>query len=397
MELRDVLVTKLAKQKQIMLGLGPMSVNCVKAAVQAGSITGAPIFLIASRRQIECAAQGGGYVNNWSTEKFSNFVQSIPGFNPQEHILARDHGGPWQSTYDFDNAVSLADAMKSARKSLEIDIESGFKVLHIDPSLVPPGFSLSQSEIYERLFELYLHCLEYADKINKSILIEIGTEEQVSEINQQDRVFQDLDVMDEFCLKHSVPKPLFVVIQTGTKVLETKNVGILEDTRGVANYEVIEQVRAICRKCNERDYFVKEHNGDYLSSSTMKLHKDMGINAVNIAPQYGVIETREILKLLKRYLGSREVQQFSEAVLSSQKWKKWMLPETLASEADKVEIAGHYNFSNPLVTDVLTLLDGKMERAGVDLTTHLVNKISDIMVSHIRDFNTHLPDINSRG
>ena len=32
-------------------------------------------MLIASRRQIECKALGGGYCNNWSTEEFSKYVK----------------------------------------------------------------------------------------------------------------------------------------------------------------------------------------------------------------------------------------------------------------------------------------------------------------------------------
>ena len=51
-----------------------------------------PSMLIASRRQIETKNLNHGYVNNWSTEKFSSYVQK----KNNNIILCRDHGGPYQ-------------------------------------------------------------------------------------------------------------------------------------------------------------------------------------------------------------------------------------------------------------------------------------------------------------
>lgn len=68
--------------------------------------------------------------------------------------MARDHGGPWQNAPDYKNNVSLPEAMASAKESFEVDIEADFRVIHIDPSVVPPNNNLSQKDIYERLFEL---------------------------------------------------------------------------------------------------------------------------------------------------------------------------------------------------------------------------------------------------
>ena len=51
------------------LFLGPMSKNSVDA-YKLSKRKKNEIFLIASRRQIETKLLGGGYVNNWTTEKF---------------------------------------------------------------------------------------------------------------------------------------------------------------------------------------------------------------------------------------------------------------------------------------------------------------------------------------
>ena len=56
------------------LGIGPMSKNCVDAAIELGDQYKAPLMLIASRRQIDSEQFGGGYVENWTTKQFADYV-----------------------------------------------------------------------------------------------------------------------------------------------------------------------------------------------------------------------------------------------------------------------------------------------------------------------------------
>ena len=55
-----------------MLGVGPMSKNCVDAVIELANQYEKNIMLIASRSQIDCDKYGGGYVNNWSTNQNAN-------------------------------------------------------------------------------------------------------------------------------------------------------------------------------------------------------------------------------------------------------------------------------------------------------------------------------------
>ena len=109
-----------------LLGVGPMSINCVDAVIELGNENNIPLMLIASRRQIDSEYFGGGYVNNWSTEKFANYVYKKDINN--KVVLCRDHGGPWQNNQEVVNKISLKEAMVSAKKSFESDILSGFKM-----------------------------------------------------------------------------------------------------------------------------------------------------------------------------------------------------------------------------------------------------------------------------
>ena len=92
-------VENLIKPNKTLLGVGPMSLNCVKAASEVSNKFKFPLMLIASRRQIDSAENGGGYVNNWNTKEYSNFVKSLD--KKKQIILARDHGGPWQNNIEI--------------------------------------------------------------------------------------------------------------------------------------------------------------------------------------------------------------------------------------------------------------------------------------------------------
>ena len=59
-----------------LLGIGPMSKNCVDAGIRVANKYNFPLILIASRRQIDSDLFGGGYVNKWDTESFSRYVRN---------------------------------------------------------------------------------------------------------------------------------------------------------------------------------------------------------------------------------------------------------------------------------------------------------------------------------
>ena len=134
-----------------LLGVGPMSKNCVDSVIELANDYEIPLMLIASRRQVDSEEFNGGYVNGWSTERFAKYVidRDKKGFV----LLARDHGGPWQNDKEKSEGLSLHRAMESAKKSFKSDIESGFGILHIDPSIDIHG-SPTVDEILLRVYEL---------------------------------------------------------------------------------------------------------------------------------------------------------------------------------------------------------------------------------------------------
>ena len=139
-------------------------------------------------------------------------------------MLCRDRGGPWQNSKEVERNLNLKEAMDSAKQSYEDDIKSGFKILHLDPS-IDIHQKLTAKETVNRLLELYEYCWFKAKDLGKEIAFEIGTEEQSGGTNELEDLEFAIERIKNFCKCENIPEPTFVVIQCGTRVLETTNVG----------------------------------------------------------------------------------------------------------------------------------------------------------------------------
>ena len=166
----------LKNRRATLLAVGPMSKNCVEATIEIANEKNVPIMMIASRRQIDSKEFGGGYVNNWDTKKFSNYVKKKD--KNKLITLCRDHGGPWQNSLEIKKKFNSIQAMNSAKRSYMEDIDSGFKIIHIDTCLSLNGIEKSKKKTLDRLFELYKFCSNYAKKKKKNIFFENENKEQ---------------------------------------------------------------------------------------------------------------------------------------------------------------------------------------------------------------------------
>ena len=329
-----------------MLGVGPMSKNVVDTAIDIANKYRVPIMLIASRRQIECKALGGGYCNNWSTEEFSKYVKKKDKYN--QIILARDHGGPWQGDPLYEKKSTISQSMINAKKSFKVDIENGFKIIHIDPSVTFSKKPIPKKIILKRLFELYEFVSNYAKKMNTEILIEIGTEEQSGGTGTYESLDQLLKEVKNYTKKKKLIAPTFVVVQSGTKVMETKNIGSFESPIRIMNEIPVEvQIFKVLEVCKKHEIFMKEHNADYLTNDSLKWHPKIGIHATNVAPEFGVEETKALLEYFKLHNDKLSEKKFINLAFKSNKWKKWMInKKDKKKDLNKAIIAGHYIFSS---------------------------------------------------
>ncbi len=367
-----------------LLGVGPMSKNCVDAAIEVSNYYECPIFLIASRRQIDSAEYGGGYVENWKTNDFANYV--IKKDKKGMIILSRDHGGPWQNENEKENNLSLKLAMDSSKRSFECDIMSGFQKIHIDPSVDIHG-KISVENVLDRICELYEFCWEKSKNLGTEIIFEIGTEEQSGSTNSQEELDYTLEKLNAFCSNNKITPPTFVVIQGGTKVMETRNVGTFGLPIRVKNEIPPEiQLPKMLEICDQHHIFMKAHNTDYLSNEALSWYPKLGIHAANIAPEFGVAETIGILDLLKSIERTDLIDTFLEISLNSKKWDKWMLNDTVATDEDKAIIAGHYIFSTE---DFKTLKKDAMKTCNsknINMDNFLKKCVKESIIRYIKCF-----------
>ncbi len=371
-------------RKCTLLGVGPMSLNCVDATIDLSSKYNIPIFLIASRRQIDSEEFNGGYVNNWTTQKFADYV--LDNDKKGKVLLARDHGGPWQNNKEVDQNLSLKRAMESAKNSYKADIDAGFDILHIDPS-IDIHDNPNVDEILNRVFELYSFCWSYAQQSNKEILFEIGTEEQSGSTNTQEELDYTLNSIINFCKKNNIRKPSFVVIQSGTKVKEMKNVGSFDSPFRVADELPAEiQIPKMIEICNKYGIMMKEHNTDYLSNETLQWHPRLGIHASNVAPEFGVCETIKLVSILEENGLKSLANDFLSLSFNSNKWKKWMMKESDTNDRDKAIISGHYVFSNPDCIELKNKASKILASKDIDLELVLKEAVKTSILRYLVNF-----------
>ena len=373
-----------------------MSRNCVDAAIELANEQRTFLILIASRRQIDGASFGGGYVNNWTTPQFAEYVRQRD--RGRFVLLARDHGGPWQHDSEMSRELDRHSAMDSARESFEADIEAGFDILHIDPNHNPTGMMAADlDEFTERTKELLYSCRQFARRQGRDVSIEIGTDEgQIggAEPWQIEHMVEDVFA---FCRSEGLEQPGFLVVQAGTKVMEMRNVGQLDEqirTCGeVPPDAALHSLMAICRR---HGLLMKEHNADYLSDAPLKWHPRRGVDSANVAPEFGVAETCALVGVLRQLGQQRLEERFLTSAFESRKWEKWMLPDTTASDRDRAIIAGHYVFSSQEFAEIRRDAEQAAASAGIALDDLLRTTVKKRIARYLENFRvTEMPLTNS--
>jgi hypothetical protein len=316
--------------------IGPMSLNVVDTIIEFCNRTNNIIGLIPSRRQVE---YDGGYVNNWTTKGFSTYVKD----NTSNIILKRDHSGPSQGQSEDDGYKSLTEDCKY------------LDLIHIDPWKRYPAFNLGLKETI-RMIE---HCYD----LNPNIEYEVGTEEAI-------RRFEPYE-LDELIsgLKSKLDPEVFakikyLVIQSGTSLKGTTQTGAYDSDRLLNMINIAKKHNLIS----------KEHNGDYIPVSIIKEKFNLGLDSINIAPEFGLIETQTYLDNIKEDI---ILDKFFNICYESKKWVKWVNNDfdPFTNKIDLIKICGHYVLSTPQF-----LYDIKSNFPNIDkeIQNNINNKLNEL-------------------
>lgn len=169
--------------------------------------------------------------------------------------------------------------------------------------------------------------------------------------------------------------------------METRNVGSFDSPIRVADEIPAEiQLPKMIEICDRYGIFMKEHNTDYLSDEALQWHPRLGIHSANVAPEFGVAETRAFLNVCDELKLRNEADEFCQVALESRKWEKWMLPNTTATDKERAVIAGHYVFSDERVINLKNRVNSMTCRQGFELDARLREAVAASIMRYVRHF-----------
>jgi hypothetical protein len=288
--------------------IGPMTKNVVDAVIEFTNEHNRQIGLILSRRQVEF---NGGYVNNWTTGEFTSYVKK------QSNLitLQRDHSGPNQGISEDDGYESLAVDCKY------------LDLIHIDP--------WKKYYDYSGGLQYTINMIKFCNNLNPNMRYEVGTEESIRrfEVFELETFMQDLKEH----LGNLFEKISYLVIQSGTSLKGNNQTGDYDSSR-------LQSMVAIAKKYGVMS---KEHNGDYIPTSTIREKFGLQLDAINIAPEFGLIETQSYLDQMEQ--DSNVFNQFWQLCYDSNKWVKWVDKsfDPMSNKVELIKICGHYVLSTP--------------------------------------------------
>ena len=317
--------------------LGPMSKNIVDTVIEF-SLKNPRLetCFIPSRRQIE---YNGGYVNNWTTADFCEYVKTR---NPNIHI-ERDHGGPGQGVEDDDGYDSLREDVKY------------MDIIHIDP------WKKYQNLRYG--IKSTIDMIMFCDKLNPNLQYEIGTEQAIREFSVEEIEYIIINIKEKL-FPALFNKIKYVVIQCGTELCEGNNTGTLNKDKLVKMLELAKKYNLIA----------KEHNGDWVSATSVKEKSKLGLSHINIAPELAEVETKIILKNIKNNM--EDYDKVYTLCYNSDKWKKWVSDSFIPEENKEslILFSCHYIYARPEFQKIIKKYSG----IDIEIKDSIYKKLLDL-------------------
>ena len=316
--------------------IGPMSKNVVDSIIDYVNDKNIKMILIPSRRQVE---YDGGYVNNWTTKEFCSYVR-----NKTNNIyIQRDHGGPGQGT-------TMDDGLESFKEDAKY-----LDIIHIDP--------WKKYQNYDEGLKYTIDLINYCYNLNNNLYFEVATEEAIRPFRVEDlrKLMNDLkNKLD----KKVYDKIVYLVIQSGTALKEGVNTGVYNN----------EKLKEMMKLSQEFNILTKEHNGDWISDYEIEDKFDKGLCALNIAPEFGMIETKVILEEIEKLdeTKSKEYfEKFFEICHDSKKWVKWVKEDfdPFQNKKKLIEICGHYVFTHSSLIEIKSNL--------IDIDNKIINSLKN--------------------
>ena len=391
------------KGDSTLLGICPVSEEIILASLtEALERDFIPMF-VATPRQVDADR---GYTG-WSQEGLMEFIQSTAkelGYTGT-YLVARDHGGPYQSKRDRGRPeVSLEEAMGYAKEMFARDLRSGFDVLHVDATEDPSREGpLELDEVARRTAELiaYIEDVVEGEGLPR-VYYEVGTEEISGGITEPDSFERFIRLLKSELIGRghgqAIEQLLFIVGQVGTAM-----------RIDMTNHIDLQRTKTLVDIASRHDLFLKVHYPDWLETPMLEQFPKLGIGAANAGPEFAAaivealseLEKREVQAL--RRVGenirpSNIMETIEDAAIKGAPWRRFA-PKGLENQELEVFAQGHrreialcvgrYIMKNPEVIEARQKLYENLKRHTSldDPQQFVINAVQDTIRRYIRAFN----------
>lgn len=391
------------RNESTLLGICPVSEEIVEATFQEAHRSKFVPMFVATPRQVDV---NGGYTG-WSQRELARYLQSVAegvGYDGP-HVLARDHGGPYQSSRDRNRSdLKLDEAMDHAKNMFMRDLKAGFDILHIDATEDPRiDGVLDPEETVSRTTELISYIEKARERENlPEVYYEVGTEEITGGMTEP-RDFENfiqilVHQLEELGFERAVERLLFVVGQVGT----TMRIDMI-------NKFDQKQAKKLVDISSQHGLFLKVHYTDWLENSRLDLFPKLGVGAANVGPEFaafmvetlGKLEEQENHALAdkgKQKKSSEIMEKIERLTIKEAPWKKFA-PDGLKnqelrkfSQEHRREIAlcvGRYIVNRSEITEAKQKLYKNLEKYGsIENPRQLVvSNIKESIHRYVKAFN----------
>ena len=123
-----------------------------------------------------------------------------------------------------------------------------------------------------------------------------------------------------------------------------------------------------------------------MNQKSLEWHRRFGIHASNVAPEFGVTETKAILSFMKKYGFHTEYQFLVDYFYSAGKWKKWKLENSTLSHEELAIISGHYHFSEKEVQEKIEKVTIEARKKNLDFDGIVRESISNAIKKYTNSY-----------
>lgn len=377
-----------------LLAVCPNSAAVLEAAVKAAAANRTPMLFAATLNQVDL---DGGYTG-WTPAQFTlalrDYAKRYHWDGPLYPCL--DHGGPWLKDRHTLAGLSFQATFDEVRRSLTACLEAGYQLLHIDVTVdrtLPPGEHVPLPALIERTVSLIAYAEAERQRLGlPPVAYEVGSEEVHGGLVDYRRFIAFLDGLRQALqaqgLLHAWPS--FIVTQVGTD---------LHTTRFDAS-----AARQLYPKVAALGSLLKGHYTDWVENPAE--YPASGMGGANVGPEFTAAEFEALADLCRKeaslrqrqpeLLPSRLMEALEQAVVTSGRWKKWLLPEEQGlafaelSPARRLwltQTGARYIWTDPAVQEARQRLYENLAPHFPDPHGYVISRIERAIDQYINSFN----------